>query len=47
MTITNYESKEEADAHMEDMGGFVDFMNEICKVCKKKHQDCKCKREFV
>ena len=44
--ITIYEdgmmNKEEADASVEDMGGFVDYMNSICDRCKHKNKDCEC-----
>ena len=41
MSISNYENKEEAKAHLDDMTGFVDFMNGTCE-CGKLRKDCMC-----
>ena len=39
-------SKEEADASVEDMGQFVDFMNEPCERCGIQNKDCECMGEI-
>lgn len=42
-------SKEEADASVEDMSGFVDFMEGICEHCGNKRINCtkKCTQESM
>lgn len=35
-----HSSKEEAKAHQEDIGGFMDFMEGICEDCGNKRMNC-------